>query len=161
MDELISLLTRRRLLLERLLYRLSISRNFMVGGQPRFLAWAAAEIETASTDVRNCDLMVETVYQSVADKFGLPEAYSWDALIETADSLNPASASLLRKSRIDIGNIVAEVRATVEACKTIGENQTEFIGEALSALQGIDPRSALPAAHGHTLDPVRHLNQTL
>jgi hypothetical protein len=56
MEELAALLSRERLLLELLLFKLVSLRQLLVGGEARFLPWAAEEVDRATEKVRQAEL---------------------------------------------------------------------------------------------------------
>src|SRR4051794_8780284 len=56
MEELAGLLSRERLLLELLLFKLVSLRQLLVAGEVRFLPWAAEEVDRATGKVREAEL---------------------------------------------------------------------------------------------------------
>lgn len=157
MQELINLLTRERVLIERLLYRVTNLRNLLVGGQPRFLAWATDEVEDAARTVSEVEVTRATYYQRLTDtRTDLPAEFDWEALLGAATD---TQAALLRSLRSDIGATATETRAHLATCRELGERGQATVTAALAQLQGVDLTAAthLPAS----VDARKHLNQTL
>lgn len=157
MQELINLLTREQILLERLLYRVVNVRNLLVGGQPRFLAWASDDVAHAAEEVSAIELTRATYYQRLADtRTDLPEQFDWDALLEIATD---TQRTLLTSIRNEIGTTSAELKGHLASCAELSEKGMQSASAALAQLQGIDITVAMTPSAG--LDARRHIDRAL
>ena len=84
MDALMSLLTRERLLAELVVFKLLELRALLSAGEGRFLAWAAEEVERATTSLRETELQRAVLVAGLADERGLDADVSLAELLEDA-----------------------------------------------------------------------------
>lgn len=86
MDELAGLLSRERVLLELLLFKLTSLRHLLAAGDARYLTWAGQEVDNATEAVRQAELHRALVITGLADERGVPpESLSLRVLAEDSD----------------------------------------------------------------------------
>ncbi len=73
MEALARLLSRERLLLELLVFKLVEMRQLLLSGETRFLGWAAEEVERATTAVREAELERAVIVAGLGESRGFPE----------------------------------------------------------------------------------------
>ncbi len=109
-----STLWRLREVLDQLLFKVFETQLVMRSGQPKWLAKASRELDTALQEVRHVEVMraVETV--SIADQLGLPPDITLDAVAESAPSpwseIFHEHREALRTLTSDIQHTAADVR---------------------------------------------------
>ena len=145
--DLVELLTRQKLLLERLLYRAVTLRALTVGGQARFIAWAADELESASSAVAQAELRREMLWAELAARHLLPPEFSFEAVLPLAD---PVHQHLLTTLRSDLGALVLETRHNLAVIREGAHSGEDAAAEVLTRLRGLDPSTLLAAPGGGT-----------
>ena len=147
LTELHEILTRERLLLERLLYRVVCLRNLIVGGHSRFIGWASDDVEAAASAVAAAELRRAAVYAEVAAAAGLPDEFDFDALL--ASSTEPTT-TLLSQVRAELAQLTGELRSHL---RVAGEQAADGLASATEVharLAGMDLTAAVaPAGPGH------------
>jgi hypothetical protein len=109
-----STLWRLREVLDQLLFKVFETQLVMRSGQPKWLAKASRELDSALQEVRHVEVLraVETV--SIADQLGLPPDVSLRAVAEGApspwDEIFREHREALRKLSEEIQSTTAEVR---------------------------------------------------
>ena len=135
MDELVGLLTRERLLLERLLFRATELR-MMLGADPRFVAWASHDLTTAADALRDAELRRAVLYSRLADERKWPvEPFDWDLL--SSDAGEP-HATILAEIRESLGALTTELHSQLEAIRQLGEAGLAGVTEFLESLGSSD-----------------------
>lgn len=110
LEALAELLGRERSLLDVLVYRLVELRALLVSGSScagRFLAWAAEEVEDATSAVRAAELQRAMLVAELAETFGAsPDSLTLGVIVERAD---PPWRALLADHRTALQQLTAEV----------------------------------------------------
>jgi len=131
-DELIGLLTRERLLLERLLFRATELRLLLGHSDPRFIAWASADLSSASDALRDAELRRAVVFTQLADKMGWPpEAFDWERLVTVSEEPH---TTILLELRGALATLAAELRSQLTMIRQLGEAGLEGVTEFLEKL---------------------------
>lgn len=146
MDELVGLLTRERLLLERLLFRATELR-MMLGADPRFVAWAAGDLTNAAEALRDAELRRAVLYSQLASEHGWPsEPFDWDKL---ADLAGEPHATILSEVRETLSVLTSELNSQLAAIRHLGEaglaGVTDFL-ESLASPEALVNTAASPSA---------------
>ena len=133
MDELVGLLTREKLLLERLLFRCTELR-MMLGSDARFVAWASYDLSNAADALRDAELRRVVLYTALADSQGWPgDQFDWDRIIEHAGEPH---ATILVEIRDSLAGLTAELHAQLAAVRQMGEAGLAGVTEFLERLGG-------------------------
>lgn len=135
MDELVGLLTRERLLLERLLFRATELR-MLLGSDARFVAWASADLSSAAEALRDAELRRAVLYSALADEMGWPvESFDWARLSEAAGEPH---ATILAELRDSLAALTAELNSQLTAVRQMGEAGLAGVTEFLEKLASPD-----------------------
>lgn len=131
MDELVGLLTRERLLLERLLFRATELR-MMLGADPRFVAWASHDLTTAADALRDAELRRAVLYSKIAEDFEWPsEPFDWDLL---GSAMGEPHSTILTELRETLSSLTVELQGQLEAVRQMGEAGLAGVTEFLESL---------------------------
>lgn len=141
MDELVGLLTRERLLLERLLFRATELR-MMLGADPRFVAWASHDLTTAADALRDAELRRAVLYSRIAEEREWPsEPFDWDLL---AGEMGEPHSTILTELRETLSSLTVELQGQLEAVRQMGEAGLAGVTEFLESLAS--PEALVSAA---------------
>lgn len=133
MDELVGLLTREKLLLERLLFRCTELR-MMLGADARFVAWASHDLSNAADALRDAELRRVVLYTALADEQGWSsDQFDWDKLTTLAGEPH---ATILAEIRDAMGSLTTELHAQLAAVRQMGEAGLAGVTEFLERLGG-------------------------
>lgn len=136
MDALSALLTRERLLLELLVFKLVELRQLLLAGEPRFLGWAAEEVERAAAAVRAAETERAVLVAAVANDRGLdPDTLTLTALV--ADAPEPWR-TLLADIQQALRTSAAEVQELLAGTHRLAAAGDRSLTETLLRLSG-DP----------------------
>lgn len=146
MDELVGLLTREKVLLERLLFRCTELR-MLLGSEARFVAWASVDLSNAAEAVRDAELRRSMLYTKLADEQGWPaEPFDWERLMSMAGEPH---ATILTDIRDSLASLTAELQSQLAAVRQLGEaglaGVTDFL-EKLASPEAIRAAGAPSAA---------------
>jgi hypothetical protein len=129
MDELARLLSRERLVLELVVFRLVELRQLLAAGEARFLPAAAADVEHALADLRTVELRRAVVVNRLAAAAGVADdQLSLRALAGIAPR---PYAGILTEHRRALQLLAAEMQATVAACGELSADGAAFVAEVL------------------------------
>ena len=134
MEALAALLTRERLLVELVVFKLVELRQLMLAGEARFLGWAAEEVERATMSVRQAELERAVLVTGLATDRGLPP----DELTLThlvADAPEPWR-SLLAECQAALRVSTGEVAELLTATRRLAEAGSRGLAETLRKLDG-------------------------
>lgn len=135
MDELVGLLTRERLLLERLLFRATELR-MMLGADPRFVAWASHDLTTAADALRDAELRRAVLYSKIAEENEwASEPFDWDRLAAKAGEPH---ATILAELRDTLSTLTSELHGQLESVRQLGEAGLAGVTEFLESLGSPD-----------------------
>jgi hypothetical protein len=146
-DELVGLLTRERLLLERLLFR-GTELRMLLGAEPRFVAWASADLTSAAEALRDAELRRAVLYTRLADENGwAPDPFDWEKLGELAGEPH---STILVEIRSDLALLTAELNSQLAAIRQMGEAGLAGVTEFLERLASPEAlvKAAVPADPG-------------
>ena len=119
MDALAALLTRERLLVELVVFKLVELRQVLLAGETRFLGWAAEEVERATAGVRQAEIERAVLTAQIATERGLGDDATLTTLID--DAAGPWRTVLvdaqtaLRASATEVTELLQETRRLSEA----------------------------------------------
>src|SRR3954471_12850562 len=141
MENLARLLSRERLLLELLVFKLVELRQLLLISETRFLGWAAEEVERAVDAVRDAELERAVLVAAIAAERGLSdETILLQAL--AADSPEPWR-SLLEDDRLALLRLSSEVQDNLSSARALAQAGTNAVSELLDRVSGPQPEPAL------------------
>jgi len=120
-DELVSALARERRSFEALLFRLLNARHLLDTASPRFLSWAAADLERAYERLREAELRRASVVAATGAQLGEGDL-TLRALIDRAPE---PYGGVLNDHRQAIGRLAAETAAAAEAANELAQRGRE------------------------------------
>ena len=134
MEALAALLTRERLLVELVVFKLVELRQLLLAGETRFLGWAAEEVERATASVRHAELERAVLVSGLATDRGLPpDELTLSALVEDAPE---PWRSLLADCRSALRASAAEVAELLPATRRLAEAGSRGLAETLRKIDG-------------------------
>ncbi|MDX6204737.1 MAG: hypothetical protein QOE76_3512 [Frankiales bacterium] len=134
LELLVEVLGCERALLDVLVYRLVELRALLVSGDGRFLAWAAEEVEDATSAVRAAELSRAILISEMAEARGLlEETLTLAVLVETAD---PPWRALLQDHRLALAALTAEVDDHASAVRRLARTTTDAVAAVLAQVGG-------------------------
>jgi hypothetical protein len=136
MDALAALLTRERLLVELVVFKLTELRQLLLAGETRFLGWAAEEVERASTAVRTAEVERAVLVQSLAETRGLVDDPTLTAIV--ADSPEPWR-TLLADAHTGLRTSTDEVATLLSTVRRLAQAGSRSLADTLSRLDGDEP----------------------
>ena len=140
MDALMSLLTRERLLAELVVFKLLELRALLSAGEGRFLAWAAEEVERATTSLRETELQRAVLVAGLADERGLDVEVSLAELLEDAGE---PWRSALEEQADKLRSLCGEARDLVAANARIADTGIRELDTLLGRISEPSPADDL------------------
>ncbi len=141
-DALAALLTRERLLVELVVFKLVEMRQLLLAGETRFLGWAAEELERAATAVRETELeravLVGVLAADLRTQTGSDPEPTLSALVEAAPE---PWRTLLAEAQASLRTSTAEVAEQMAAVRRLAEAGSRGLADTLRRL---DPDPAGP-----------------
>ena len=129
LEALADLLGRERTLLDVLVYRLVELRALLVSGDGRFLAWAAEEVEDATSAVRAAELQRAMLVADLAETLGAsPDTLTLGVLVDLAD---PPWRALLGDHRTALLALSAEVDDHSSAVRRLAHTTSDAVASRL------------------------------
>jgi len=161
---LTALLRRERLQLELLVFKLTELGQLLAAGDPRFLSWAAEEVERAVEAVRTTELERAVHVQGLADSLGLePASASGDEasrLDVLAEHLPARAADLLREHGAQLSALAQEVRACLQSTRLLAAAGSAAVSELLDRAGARTGSVAELLTYGRDATSTRHLPPT-
>lgn len=147
MDELSGVLSRERLLLELLVFKLIELHQLLLAGEARFLGWAAEEVERATDAVRDAELHRSLVVSRLAAQRGVPEEQL--SLKELAEHSPDPWRTIFGEHRDAFLALTTEFEDVLAATRRVARSGHAAVTDALERLTGLDsvPTQA-PATYG-------------
>ena len=145
LTELHELLSRERLLLDRLMYKVVCLRTLALGGHARYIGWASDEVESAAQAVAEAELRRDALYTALAAAHGLPEQFSFDALVPLTTEPMTSMMSTLRQ---EMSALATELRHHLQVTQSLATDGLSSAREIQARLAGVDLTAAAPAAPG-------------
>lgn len=145
LNELHEILSRERLLLERMLFRVVSLRNLAVGGHARFLAWASEDVEHASGAVSAAAMRRDAVWANLSTRYQLPTEFSFDALLSVTTE---PMTSMLSEVRQDIAALTVELRHHLALTRDAAADGLASASEVHARLAGMDLSEAVSPTAG-------------
>jgi hypothetical protein len=135
MEELAGLLSRERVLLELLLFKLVSMRQLMIAGEVRFLPWAAEEVERATDKVREAELSRGVcVMQMTAGSPSVGDGpFTLRVLAETAPEPWRTIFAEHRRAYLDLAE---DLEAAVSATRRLASTGGNAVTATLDRLSG-------------------------
>jgi len=133
-DALAVLLDREQNLMELLVFRLVELRQLLLAGETRFLQLAAAEVEAATSAVREAELERAVLVQGIASDRGLHEPTLTELLADVPDRWRPSlerSHQALRTRALEAADLLQTTRRLADAGSR----------SLAATLQRLDPRA--------------------
>lgn len=167
MDALTALLTRERLLVELVVFKLVELRQLLLAGETRFLPWASEEVERAVRAVRVLEVERAVVVQSLATARGLPAAKGDELSLSelVADAPEPWR-TVLADAQSGLRQGADEIAELLLATRRLAEAGSRSLAETLQRLDGRTDgqQGAEPIAYGRgwsTSGPAPRVEQSL
>jgi hypothetical protein len=143
-EELARLLSRERLLLELLLFKLVTLRQLLASGEVRFLAWAGDEVERAVDKVRKAELARALAVSELAAATGRFEAdFALSQLVESAPE---PWATIFADHRQGFTRLSAEINETLAANRRLAASGAGAVSDMLDRLSGGTPEPQFSGA---------------
>jgi hypothetical protein len=144
MEALARLLTRERVLVDLLVFKLVELRQLLLAGETRFLDWASEEVERATTSVREAELERAVLVTELAGARGLTEPslreLAADAPEPWRSLLEDAHRGLLAGSQ-EVADLLGQTRRLADAgARSISES----LGTLPAAVTSSPYRSSVP-----------------
>lgn len=156
MEALVSLLTRERVLVELLVFKLVTLRQLLLTGETRFLPWASEEVDRATTAVRDVELERAILVTALSDERGLLEPSLTDLVSDAPEPWR----GLLEEAHAGLRADALEVQELLQSTRRLAEVGVRSLAEAM----GEDPAPAL-ATYGprgrSDADPAHRYEQVL
>jgi hypothetical protein len=134
MDSLAGQLSRERLLLELVLYRVVTLRQLLAGGEGRFLTWAADELERAVERLREAELQRAAVVATVARELATdPDQLT---LARLAERCEEPWRSVFTEHRVAFLRLTEEVEAQLAVARRLAGVGQQAVAEMLEKLSG-------------------------
>jgi len=150
MEALVGLLTRERLLMELLVFKLISMRQLLLTGETRFLPWAAEEVERATQAVRDAELERAVLVAGLGSERGLAEPTLGELVADAPDlwrGLLEQTHTELRAHALEVQDLLQSTRRMAEVgARSIAEAMGEVREEAL-ATYGPTGRADRPTSH--------------
>lgn len=127
MEALVSLLTRERLLVELLVFKLVTLRQLLLTGETRFLPWASEEVDRATAAVRDVELERAILVTALSDERALPEPSLTELVADAPDPWR----GLLEEAHADLRKHALEVQDLLQTTRRLAEVGARSIAEAL------------------------------
>lgn len=118
MEALARLLSRERVLVELLLFKLVELRQLLLAGETRFLGWAGEEVERATMSVRDAELERAVIVVELAGQRGLEEPTLGTLIIDSPEpwaGILRGHQEALRASAGEVAELLAVTRRLAEA----------------------------------------------
>lgn len=144
MDELADLLSRQRLLVEKLLFRLVELRQLLSTGEARFLPWAADEVDRATARLRESELHRALVVSRLAAEAGMDETEL--SLRALANTTPEPYGSIFADHRRALLELTHEVSTVLGSCRALADDGASFVGEVLERVSVEPEPSGRPTA---------------
>jgi hypothetical protein len=147
-EELARLLSRERLLLELLLFKLVSLRQLLASGEVRFIGWASDEVERAIEKVRKAELARALAVSELAASTGRSDVeFTLARLVESAPE---PWASIFADHRQGFGRLSAEINEALAATRRLANSGSAAVSEMLDRLSGgvAEPQFAGAATYG-------------
>lgn len=150
MEELAGLLSRERLLLELLLFKLVTLRQLLVAGEVRFLPWAAEEVDRATTKVREAELRRSIAVEGMAGQSADAETLTLRTLAENAPE--PWRTIFAEHRRAYLG-LATDLEDALAATRRLAETGGAAVTATLDRLTGSAPSAGHLAQAGARSGP--------
>lgn len=130
-------LARERLLLERVVFKLTQLHQMLLAGDGRFLAWASDELEGALDDVGQAELERSLHVLTLAEAIGAdPEALPLSVIVASAPQ---PWAAIIADHQSAMTAMQAEAARLCVENRRSAENGHRVVSEALDRSQGLEP----------------------
>jgi fructose-bisphosphate aldolase class 1 len=144
MEELAQRLSRERILLELLLFKLVSLRLLLVAGEARFLGWASEEVERATEKVRKAELARAITVNELSGTLRVAEAdLTLTALAANADE---PWKSIFSDQYRAFSRLGAEVQTELVATRRLATAGSAAITSMLDRLTGPPPEPQFAGA---------------
>jgi hypothetical protein len=132
MEALVTLLTRERLLVELLVFKLVSLRQLLLAGETRFLPWASEEVDRATTSVRDAELERAVLVLSLGAERGLDEPTLTDLVGDAPDPWR----GLLEQCQGELRGHAREVQELLQVTRRLAEVGARSLAEAMGQEAG-------------------------
>ena len=127
MEALVSLLTRERLLVELLVFKLVSLRQLLLAGETRFLPWASEEVDRATVAVRDIELERAVLVIALGAERGMDEPALGDLIKDAPDPWR----SLLEDAHEGLRTHAREVAELLQTTRRLAEVGARSLAEAM------------------------------
>jgi hypothetical protein len=153
MEELAGLLSRERMLLELLLFKLVSLRQLLVANEVRFLPWAAEEVDRATSKVREAELRRSLCVEEMAVSRAVGEGPV--TLRVLADTAPEPWRTIFGEHRRAFLELATDLEAAVAATRRLARTGGDAVSATLDRLSGTvaEPGRARATAGAGTYGP--------
>ncbi|HVS67795.1 MAG TPA: hypothetical protein VHE56_04540 [Mycobacteriales bacterium] len=135
MQELADILGRERLLTELMLFKVITMRQLLLGGEARFLSWAAEELQRTETRLRAIELQRSLEVSRVVDELGIsPESVTLDLLMRSAEE---PWRSVLAEHRRQLLLLHAELTEVARSVRRLAHEGSAAVSALMERLDDI------------------------
>jgi hypothetical protein len=127
MEALVTCLTREKLLVELLVFKLVSMRQLLLTGETRFLPWAAEEVDRATSAVRDAELERAVLASMMAAERGLDEPTLGELVADAPDPWR----GLLEDLHEELRAGAREVQDLLQSTRRLAEVGVRSLAEAL------------------------------
>jgi hypothetical protein len=143
-EELARLLSRERLLLELLLFKLVSLRHLVAAGEVRFLNWGSDELERAIDKLRKAELARALAVSELASVTGRSEDDC--TLTRLAETAPEPWRSIFADHRQGFGRLTAEITDSLAATRRLAATGSSAVTAMLDRLAGPAPEPQFAGA---------------
>ena len=130
MEALVTLLTREKLLMELLVFKLVSMRQLLLTGETRFLPWAAEEVDRATNAVRDAELERAILTTALAAERGLQEPVLSELIADAPDPWRGLLETLHGEMRGSAGEVQELLQSTRRLAEVGARSLAEAMGQA-------------------------------
>lgn len=142
MQELAGVLSRERLMLELLLFKFVTLRQLLLGGEARFLSWAAEEVDRTADRVRAVGLERSLVLAALAAERGVnPDELTLEVLSQEADE---PWRTILNEQRRGMTTLTTEIEEAVGAVRRLASQGAAGVDDLVRRVTGQDRSANAP-----------------
>jgi hypothetical protein len=139
MEELAGLLSRERLLLELLLFKLVTLRQLLTAGEVRFLPWASEEVDRATAKVAEAELNRSAAVEVLAAEQRISDPTARTTLRTLADSAPEPWRTILAEHRRAFLELARDIEEALAASKRLAGAGGAAVTATLDRLTGSAP----------------------
>ena len=148
MEELAGLLSRERLLLELLLFKLVTLRQLLTANEVRFLPWASEEVDRSTAKVREAEMNRSLVVEALAAEHRAADPTATVTLRTLAESSPEPWRTILAEHRRAFLELARDIEEALAAAKRLANVGGAAVTATLDRLTGSAPSNGHVAQTG-------------